>query len=239
MNQIILPALYPTDQAVFETDVSRVPDEQGGRPKYVLLRPIRTAGNQVRMEDITEYIATQMKRLVYRYVGEYSPFIVHPRSRQWIDDNVQGTIQMRNIEDHGRAAHARDVLVGNIDVFAIDELFELATQQGSNPDLDFYQVEWSFLIHANTIEGGAGKGWKNFKDLKGLANYDWPHDDPMPCGIIALVQGYFKQARNINLTGKRISKGKKSEFENECRRIKFEEIGNFDPKGMCAINYSN
>lgn len=187
-----LPALSHTSLPVFEAHVDRIPDVPGGRPRYVYVRPIRVAGSQVRIEEIFEMIADQLQRAVYRYVGEYRPFTIHPKSRAWMDEHIKGTMQMNNIEDNGAKAHTKDVGIDEIDSDMIQELFERATAQGSNPDLDFYEVEWTFLIHANTIDFGAARRYKNYLDLKGLVPYEWPLDEQMPCGVIAFVQGYLK-----------------------------------------------
>lgn len=221
--------------ATFIVENGRIPDIPGGRPRYVILRPVREAGSQVPVDMILEMIATQLTSAVQRAVAQYAPFVRHPRSRQWINENIQGTLQMRNIEDTSTSASIVHMLVGQIDTDAIEDMLENARQSGSNPELELFEVEWMFNIHANTLTAGRASKWKNTLNLGGLRPYEWKFDIEMPCGIIAFVQGLLDFHEDYQWVKKKAETLKTKKYHELmykwCVTIKENEVGNYDEYG--------
>lgn len=174
-----------------------------GIPTGGTLRPVRVAGRNVPTDRVITQIADELRRQVLR--------IIRPYRRQWSDARirrtVEGTLQMSNMGD-ARHAHAEHVELRNLNSELIHQIFDRATGQGSNPELDLYEVEWTFNIHRNTLEVGRARFWKNTK-IKGLLPFNWPVEDDriVSCGIVAFTRALclfdpnLKRKTNYGLKG--------------------------------------
>ena len=181
----------------------------GDIPISITIKPVRTASANISLMRTMMVIGDTMRKEVLRAIQ---------RHRDWSTQNTlrrtTGYLQMNNMGD-ARHAHAENVRLEDMDGDKCMEIFELATGNGSNPDLNIYEVEWCYYINRGSIEAGAAKEWTNTENFNGLLPYVWK-DAPVGCAIIEFTNGYVRQTRP-NFVKDGFQKGPKSlTFKNMC-----------------------
>ena len=134
-------------QARVELDFLYRPD---GLLSYVTLRPVRRAGDRYANPSILKSFAKRLRSEIYRNVRAQMPGWTDFRIRQ----RLRVSMFMLNSNDEGRTNARRDIRLMDINEHTAMEMYEEATAEGSNPNLDIYQITWKIWINpASLIEG--------------------------------------------------------------------------------------
>lgn len=196
MNPTPLPPLLPAYGQASHPVYRSWTYAPHGVPRSVLVQPVRRGGLRVSEAILFNVTAAFLQENV---------IIALRRSSNWntaqIRNRVSGVLQMNNIGD-GRHAHTMNLDVRDITAAALRESFERATAQGSNPDLDFYDVEWSFWINPLNFMGGRGGDGK----LAGTISLGYKPGDDEKVGCAATAIALFLA---VYVQGKRLYTQKK------------------------------
>ena len=182
-----------------------------GTPLSITVRPIFTPGD--RIHDVYEGTSGELKRQVVRAIIRNNPLFSNTRNIE----NVTGGVQMTNI-DSSAACKFEHVSVENITSDLFEAMFDRVTGQGSNQELNIYEVEWSFLINPNSLARGSLKKWKNSRKYEGLIVYD---TEEFPCGVVSLAVGLVFADEEYKAWRSKIHPGKSKNhlFNTLCRQI--------------------
>lgn len=121
-----------------------------GLLSFVTLRPVRRAGDRFATVAIFDSFARRLRSEVYRNIRAQRPGWTDHRIRQ----RLRVSIFMFNGNNEGRTTNFDDVRLPfvNGDIFL--DMFDRATAEGSNVDLDIYDVAWKVWVNpASLIEG--------------------------------------------------------------------------------------
>jgi hypothetical protein len=159
MNPSIGPPIRRDNQVtvLFDTDLLN------NRPSLIIMRPVRRAGEQYNELQIMNQLAHLMQQELYRLLRLYLP----TWSTQQIRNNFRGSLMMYNWDNEGHT-HAENISIDDINGDFFDQAFQDATANGSNPDLQIYDVEWKVWINPNSLEVGGQSSFTNIRGLKGI-----------------------------------------------------------------------
>lgn len=121
-----------------------------GMINYVTIRPVRRAGERFATVAVFKSFAKRLRSEVYRNVRQHM--------RGWTDHRIRQqlrlSLMMYNRNNEGRTTTWNDLKMSDIHGDTMLSMFEKATAEGSNTDLDIYDVEWKIWINpASLIEG--------------------------------------------------------------------------------------
>ena len=136
-----------------------------GRLANVILRPIRQAGRNHQNIDIFRHFADRLRTEIY---ADLRPTGI---SDATIRNRVRVSVFMNNWNNPGNNARRQNILVRDLNNTLFMDMFEDALANGSNPDLDIYDVIWKVWINPASVQGGGSKD-KEEKHM-GLYSFDW------------------------------------------------------------------
>jgi hypothetical protein len=122
------------------------------RPTTIRVTPVLPANQQPDEYAVFETVASILQTEALRIARS----LVQDRivTRNNLLANASGWLQMSNIENSAHA-HTEDVLISDLDVFTLLDLFDRAHSE-SNPDLTVYSVRWEFWVNPQSVLlGGA------------------------------------------------------------------------------------
>jgi hypothetical protein len=134
-------------QARTELDHVYRPD---GTLEYVGVRLVRRAGERFANVSVFESFAKKMRSEVYRNIRIQLPGWTDYRIRQ----RLRMSLIMYNRNNEGRTTTYNHLKMSDIHGDTMLDMFERATQEGSETELDVYDVEWKVWVNpASLIEG--------------------------------------------------------------------------------------
>lgn len=135
------------------------------RPTTIRVTPILPA-NQMPDELTTfETIAAILYREAVQIARSISTQMI---TRQNLLANARGFLQMTNIDNNSHA-HTADILISDLDVFALYDLFDRVSAE-SNPDLSVYTVRWEFWVNPASINVGGARIGKTENGTCNISN---------------------------------------------------------------------
>ena len=172
------------------THTTFIVDERNdnGRPVSRTIRPIRTGGTNAEIPQVMMAIGNKLQREILRAVLNYNIWTADQAKQR-----ITGFLQMQNIGDD-RSMQTQNVRLWEVDSDKCLEIFEIATGQGSNPNLDIYETEWMYYITPSSLVVGAAKEWTNEENFDGLKQYKWKNAD-VGCGIIEWTNGFIRKTK--------------------------------------------
>lgn len=167
-----------------------------GRLSYVTLRPVRQAGRDQTNIDIFGHFAARLRTEIYR---DLRPTGLADRT---IRNRVRISIFMNNWVNPGNQARRQNILVRDLNDDLLSDMFEDALANGSQPDLDIYDLLWKVWINPASIEVGGSRekedkqpGLYSFvAELKTVKGID---KETIGCAAIVLGVGYEKKEKAL------------------------------------------
>lgn len=155
----------------------------------ITIRPIRRAGDRFTDISVLNKIAKTMKSEIYRHVRPQVPNWTDPRIRAKLRFNIL----MYNWNNLDNATINNDMRLSYMKGTTLEQMFERATANGSNANLDLYDVIWKVWINPASLQEGGGKAetW-----MKGLVQSLKLRDDPGNIGCAALSIGTLIEIKN-------------------------------------------
>jgi len=208
----ILPATGPTNRAI--TEIDRVYNTDG-LLTYLTIRPIRRAGDEIQNISIFDAYAVELANQIYRAVRVIKP--------DWSDARIlqqlRVSVFMTNWNNLGQSATEVGATLGFLTGENFLQMFTNATGNGSNPDLDIYDLMWRVWINPATLhEGGEDKeATENIiteKDqIAGIVkNYRLINDDgSIGCGAHSLAIGL-----DLKIPGRKTRRNRDGKFTTFC-----------------------
>lgn len=133
-----------------ENIILRIDRGDDGRPLILTVRPTENTPRNMDPQRLMSYVAQRLQGETYRVIRDYWHF-----THEQIHRHVNGYLQMTNV-DSAHHAHTGGIYLRDLDIYAIENIFDKATGAGSNPNLSIYQVEFSYWINPSSLEMGAG-----------------------------------------------------------------------------------
>lgn len=180
MNPDLLPAL-PRRQATVAIDI----ENNGFGLHMITLRLVRRAAERFSDISILNLIARRLKSELYRNLRR--------QLQGWTDQRIRRQLRfsifMSNWNNLNNAGVSHDTQLSDLTGAFLEEMFERATAEGSNPDLEMYDLVWRVWVNPASIrEGGAPSDFW----LPGLVKTHQLKNDPgnIGCATLALAIGY-------------------------------------------------
>ena len=151
--------------------------------------------------DIATLLAVDIRQRVAEAVVRYTGWDIRRAKRQ-----TKG----RLVASGGREGYSNGRVINwlrDLDGPMLLEILEDIQQNGSNPDMDFYEVIWEFWIIPQTIVGGASKNVRKPSWHKGTAysktwkGYEDEFGD-ISCAAFSICYGMYNDVKNKNYSKK-------------------------------------
>jgi hypothetical protein len=184
-------------------------------PLYVDIVPNRRVQHR---SDIFERIAAALVSSALQTIHRYKPNL---------SDSLvlrsMGVLQMNNVNANmNLRTMNRRISYGEIDGQFLLDMFDTATNEGSNPDLEFNDVSWR-LVFGHEYSRGAGGP---ISDVRGMFK-GAPSFPGIGCLSIALAIGYARHERKHQYIKKNLVK---KGFLATCEAV--QRVVGYDPDGM-------
>lgn len=190
------------------------------RPTTIRVTPILPADQQPDELSVFETVAgilqTEASRIARNLLADQ--IVTRPNSLA----NASGWLQMTNIENSAHA-HTEDVLISDLDVFTLLDLFDRAHSE-SNPNLTVYSVYWEFWVNPQSVLLGGARLASSKDGTCIISNKIYEYNQiRVGCSAVCCAVFLIKtlpEYRNINNQIKRPSSHKKiydiaMELQNE------------------------
>jgi len=191
-RNIVPEALRANSRATVQLDH----EYANGRLAYVTLRPMRQAGRRFQTVDIFRNFADRLRTEIYR---DLRPAGLADHA---IRNRARVSVFMNNWNNPGNNARRQNILVRELNNDLFTDMFEDALANGSNPDLDIYDVIWKVWINPASIQGAGSK--EQEEKHMGLYSFDWELKDckgvpkeMIGCAAKVLGFGYEKKEKTL------------------------------------------
>ncbi len=124
----------------------------GLRPSVITIRPIQQPG--VNVDDLRtfNFLANGLRLRIIRELNTALGW-----NQIQIRNQIRGSLIMANRLNPDHTATLNNIRVGDINAGILLQAFEVATANGSNPDLSLSDVEWRYWINPATFQVGGSK----------------------------------------------------------------------------------
>lgn len=165
-----------------------------GRLSYVTLRPVRQAGRNQANINIFGHFASRLRTEIY---SDLRPAGIADRT---IRNRVRISVFMNNWINPGNQARRQNILVRDLNDDLLSDMFEDALANGSQPDLDIYDLIWKVWINPASVEVGGSREKEDIHpglfsfvtELRAVKGVD---KDMIGCAAKVLGVGYEKKEK--------------------------------------------
>ena len=203
------------------------------------LQIIRRAGDNYNNLQILNYFANLLKRRIYQISRRISSRTTNPQIR----NRVRFSIFMNNVSNLGHNQSRTNVTLPELNGEYLEDMFEEATANGSNPDLDLYSLVWNVWVNPNSLQVGGSiiederqSGLAIIpKNIKIGKNEKFKSDD-LGCASRVLALGLFK--KQIIKLGNNTSPFLQPQFTRKVKELQ-DSLNFEDPHRVSIIELSN